>query len=105
VRRLGRKLQSDRHGHEPTYLPVAGDVGHTLKVEETATNAGGSGGRSPRAPRGRAGNKTFGKTAMVLAGHLRLRTQRVNSYALPEAGSVTKLTMYLAPTAKRANRS
>jgi len=27
-----------------TYVPVAGDVGHTLKVEETATNAGGSGG-------------------------------------------------------------
>src|SRR5205807_990371 len=25
-----------------TYTPVAGDVGHKLKVEETATNAGGS---------------------------------------------------------------
>src|SRR5204862_506377 len=26
-----------------TYVPVAADVGHALKVEETATNAGGSG--------------------------------------------------------------
>ena len=26
-----------------TYVPVAGDVGHTIKVEETASNAGGSG--------------------------------------------------------------
>src|SRR5207237_398941 len=27
-----------------TYVPVAGDVGHMLKVAETASNAGGSGG-------------------------------------------------------------
>src|SRR6202035_3806728 len=26
-----------------TYVPVAGDVGHTIKVEETASNAGGPG--------------------------------------------------------------
>ena len=26
-----------------TYVPVAGDVGHTIKVEETASNEGGSG--------------------------------------------------------------
>src|SRR5205823_1056341 len=25
-----------------TYVPVAGDVGHTLRVQETASNAGGS---------------------------------------------------------------
>jgi hypothetical protein len=30
-----------------TYVPVAGDVGHTIKVEESATNAGGTGGPVP----------------------------------------------------------
>ena len=28
-----------------TYMPVAGDVGHTIRVEETASNEGGSGSR------------------------------------------------------------
>src|SRR5205807_2108427 len=39
-----------------TYVAVAGDVGHTLKVEEIATNAGGSGGPA-----------TSGATAVVAA--------------------------------------
>src|SRR5256885_6746517 len=39
-----------------TYVPVAADVGHALKVEETATNAGGS------------GSATSAATAAVAAG-------------------------------------
>jgi hypothetical protein len=33
-----------------TYVPVAGDVGHTLKVQETASNSGGPGGPAKSVP-------------------------------------------------------
>src|SRR5205085_285659 len=33
-----------------TYVPVAGDVGHTLRVQETASNAGGSSAPASSAP-------------------------------------------------------
>src|SRR3984893_152560 len=36
----------------PTYVPAAGDVGHTLVVEETASNEGGSGVPALSAPTG-----------------------------------------------------
>ena len=35
-----------------TYVPVAGDVGHTIEVQETASNAGGSSGPASAGPTG-----------------------------------------------------
>ena len=40
---------------DPTYTPTSDDVGHTLAVEETASNAGGD-----------AAPADFGPTAVVL---------------------------------------
>ncbi len=40
---LGEACLPISHATEQTYVPVSGDVGHTLRVQETATNAGGSG--------------------------------------------------------------
>ncbi|HEV7586329.1 MAG TPA: hypothetical protein VGO14_11180 [Solirubrobacteraceae bacterium] len=86
-----------------TYVAGAGDVGHTLAVQERATNAGGSGGPATSAATAvvqQAAVGTFGKTTVGGASDSFLADRkRVNRYALGSAGSVTKLSMYLAPTA------
>src|SRR5205085_59055 len=83
-----------------TYVPVAADVGHTLRVQETASNAGGPGspatsaataavtppapiGRAPRrgrgtAPQGQALTESHGTWTNEPAGH-RYQLQRCNS--------------------------
>src|SRR5207245_2347421 len=40
---LGANCQPISAATSQTYVPVAGDVGHTIRVQETASNAGGSG--------------------------------------------------------------
>jgi hypothetical protein len=85
-----------------TYVPVAGDAGHTIEVQETASNAGGS--SSPATSSATAvvqqAGATFGKTSVGGASDSFLADRkRVSRYSLPVAGSVTKLSTYLAPTA------
>jgi hypothetical protein len=90
-----------------TYLPAAPDVGHTIAVQETASNAGGSGGpaTSVATPVVQQGSATFGKTNVGASSDtFNSNRKRVNRYALPVAGSVTKLTIYLAPTAKAGSQ-
>ena len=85
-----------------TYVPVAGDVGHTIRVEETAKNEGGSGepaSSSATAVVVAPSTKTFGTTTVGASSDtFASERKRVNSYALGEPGSVTKLSVYLAPT-------
>jgi len=85
-----------------SYVAVAGDVGHTLAVQETATNAGGSGGPVTSGATAVVGKapKTFGTTTVGASKDtFASERKRVNRYALPEAGAVTKLSVYLEPTA------
>jgi hypothetical protein len=84
-----------------TYVLAEGDVGHTLAVQETATNAGGSGGPVTSATTAvvRAASATFGTTTVGASKDtFASERKRVNRYALPEPGSVTKLSVYLEPT-------
>jgi len=84
-----------------TYLPAAPDVGHTIAVQETASNAGGSGGPATSSATAvvQQGSVTFGKTNVGASSDtFSSNRKRVNRYALPTAGSVIKLTIYLVPT-------
>ena len=57
---------------------------------------GASAGAAPAAG---AATATFGKTTVgASSDYFVSERKRMNAYALPEAGSVTKLSVYLAPT-------
>src|SRR6202043_3629812 len=84
-----------------TYVPVAGDVGHTIAVQETAANTGGSSAPASSSATAvvLAAPATFGKTTIGASPDTFLADRkRVNRYALPTAGTLTKLSVYLAPT-------
>jgi subtilisin family serine protease len=84
-----------------TYLLGASDLGKTLRVAVTASNGAG-----PSAPATSAqtavvqqGPTTFGKTTVgASSDSFAANRKRVSRYALTSAGSVTKLSIYLAPT-------
>jgi hypothetical protein len=87
-----------------TYVPVAGDVGHALRVQETASNAGGSGSPATSSATSAVAG-TFGKTTVgTSSGMFSSGRKRVNHYAFGTAGSVAKLTIYLAPTGKTSSQ-
>jgi hypothetical protein len=84
-----------------TYAAGLSDVGSTLRVAVTASNSVG-----PSAPASSAQTavvtapaaQTFGKTSVgASVDSFAANRKRVNRYALPSAGSVTKLSVYLAP--------
>ncbi|MEA2209267.1 MAG: hypothetical protein QOF54_1744, partial [Solirubrobacteraceae bacterium] len=86
-----------------TYVPIEADVGHTLEVQEVASNTGGS--SSPVSSGATAvvqspsTTATFGKTTVGASSDSFLADRkRVSRYALTTAGTVTKLSIYLAPT-------
>jgi hypothetical protein len=85
-----------------TYTLAQADVGSTLRVAVTATNTGG---KSAPATSGATGvvqqaTATFGKTNVGAGTDTFLADRkRVSRYALSAAGSVSKLSIYLAPTA------
>jgi hypothetical protein len=87
-----------------TYTPVAGDVEHTLRVQETASNEGGPGAPASSAATAKIAPaappaSTFGKTSIgASSDSFSANRKRVSAYTLPVAGSVSKLTVYLAPT-------
>jgi len=84
-----------------TYVPVAADVGHTLEVQETATNAAGASSPATSAATAvvQQATATFGKTGVGASSDTFVADRkRVNRYAIATAGSVSKLSVYLAPT-------
>jgi hypothetical protein len=84
-----------------TYVPVAADVGHTLEVQETATNAAGASSPATSAATAvvQQATATFGKTSVGASSDTFVADRkRVNRYAIATAGSVSKLSVYLAPT-------
>ena len=82
-----------------TYVPVAGDVGHTIRVQETASNAGGSGAPATSSATTAVtapSSQTFGKTSVgAVKDYFGFERKRVNRYALPSAATVSKLSVYL----------
>jgi hypothetical protein len=82
-----------------TYVPVAADLGHTIRVQEEAHNEGGTAAPATSSATAVV-TATFGKTNVGASTDVFLAgRKRVNRYALAGGGSVTKLSIYLAPTA------
>ena len=70
-------------------------------MQETASNAGGSSSPATSAQTAvvPSGTAVFGKTTVgASSDSFRVDLKRVNRYALPAAGSITKLSIYLAPS-------
>ncbi|HEV2981181.1 MAG TPA: S8 family peptidase [Solirubrobacteraceae bacterium] len=88
---------------KPTYVVQGGDVGHALRVQETAGNAGGSGASatSEATHAVTPSYATFGKST-VGASTSRIVANRktVTRYQLARAGTVVKLSVYLHPARK-----
>jgi subtilisin family serine protease len=94
---------SDISGATTTsYTLVAADVGSTIGIAVTASNAAGSGTASS-APTGvvqsaSGSSGTFGLTTVgANTDNVVANRKRVDHFQLPVAGSVSKLTMYLYP--------
>jgi hypothetical protein len=87
-----------------TYVSIAGDVEHTLRVQETTGNEGGAGAAAVSAATAKVTpapppQSTFGKTSVgTSTDTFSANRKRVSAYTLPVAGSVSKLSAYLAPT-------
>jgi hypothetical protein len=87
-----------------TYTLTSSDVGSTIRVAVRAENGGGKSGFVSSAATAvvtekKAEPKTFGRTTVGASTDTFLADRkRVSSYALSEAGSVSKLSIYLAPT-------
>ncbi|HEV7585714.1 MAG TPA: choice-of-anchor D domain-containing protein, partial [Solirubrobacteraceae bacterium] len=85
-----------------TYTLTSGDVGSTIRLAVTASNAGGA---SPAASSAQTSvvvlpSETFGKSTVGASPDSFLADRkRVNRYALSGAGTLSKLSIYLAPTA------
>src|SRR5207244_2727369 len=86
-----------------TYVPVSSDVGHTLRVSESAGNAAGwSGAQESSATQAVTSQQltaAFGKTAVgKLADRGMFANYKiVHRAALSQPGSVTKLSVYAIP--------
>ncbi|MCW3027812.1 MAG: hypothetical protein JWN81_1023, partial [Solirubrobacterales bacterium] len=84
-----------------TYVVKSADLGSTLRVAVTASNTAGK--SAPASSEHTAvvqqGVATFGKTAVGgSSDSFAANRKRVNRYALSVAGTVSKLSIYLAPT-------
>ena len=85
-----------------TYAVASPDLGSTLRVSVTATNAGGSSAPASSAQTAvvaQGGPSTFGKTSVGASSESDpANLKGVLKYALPTAGTVSKLSIYLQPT-------
>ena len=84
-----------------SYTLAPADVGSTLRVTVTATNGGGPSAAVTSAQTMVVAQaaSTFGKTSVGASSDVFVaERKRVNRYALATPGSVTKLSIYLAPT-------
>ena len=91
-----------------TYALGSGDVGHTLRVAVTASNQAGSSSATSAAtatvapaPPTTFGTTTVGANAYSFVANFK----RANPYQLTVAGSVSKLTIYLQPTAQSGTQT
>lgn len=85
-----------------TYTLAASDVGSTVRVAVAASNSAGSSAPASSAQTAviTQGTATFGKTSIgASADSYAANRKRVSRYALPTAGTLTRLSAYLAPTA------
>jgi iron transport multicopper oxidase len=83
-----------------TYVLTSEDVGYTIAVQETASNASGAGEAATSGPTAvvQSTPATFGKTAVgASSDYFVAERKRVNRYALSAAGTVSKLSIYLTP--------
>ncbi|HEV7584507.1 MAG TPA: S8 family serine peptidase [Solirubrobacteraceae bacterium] len=98
----GAKCAAVEGATSATYSLGQPDVGTTLRVSVTASNAAGastpaSSGQTAVVQQGPA---TFGKTSVgASSDSYAANRKRVNHYTLPVPGTVSKLSIYLAPTA------
>jgi hypothetical protein len=84
-----------------TYTLGSPDVGSTVRVAVTAANSAGSSAPASSAQTTivAQGTATFGKTSIsASADSYAANRKRVSRYALPTAGTLTKLSTYLAAT-------
>jgi subtilisin family serine protease len=84
-----------------SYTVASADVGSTLRVALTASNSAGASApaSSTQTALIQQGAATFGKTTVGTSGDsYAANRKRVNRYALPVNGTVSKLSIYLAPT-------
>jgi hypothetical protein len=86
-----------------TYTVGSADVGSTVRVAVTASNLAGASAPASSAQTAvvQQSSATFGKISVgAFPGSYPSNRKQVNRYALPTAGSVTKLSIYLAPSSK-----
>jgi hypothetical protein len=87
-----------------SYVPSEADVGHTLRVAETASNAGGSGSATSSATAvvSKPATARFGKTTVgaVRDNGMFANYKIVHKATLSISGSVTKLSVYAIPGTK-----
>jgi hypothetical protein len=91
-----------------TYSPLAADVGSTLRVEVTASNERGSSkaALSPATATVTAGPQTFGDTTVGASAEADpANLKAASKYALPSAGTLSKLSLYLQPTGTAGTQS
>jgi hypothetical protein len=84
-----------------TYPLTSADVGSTLRVAVTAENPGGASAPASSAQTAvvQQTNATFGKTTVgASTDSFRADRKRVNRYTLASAGTLVKLSIYLAPS-------
>src|SRR5262249_26984209 len=89
-------------GQTQTYVLGPADVGFTSRVTAPASNAGGPSAPASSAPTALVqpapATATLGKTTIgASSDYFAAERKRVNRYALTAAGSLTKLSVYLAP--------
>jgi thermitase len=85
-----------------SYTLTAADVGSTVRVAVTASNSAGSSAPATSAQTAvvQPGSATFGVTSVGgSSDSYAANRKRVSRYTLGTSGSVTKLSIYLAPTA------
>ena len=95
---LGEGCKNITGATAATYKLKSTEVGSTLRVIVTAKNGGGEAAATSIQTTPVAGAPTFGPTTPgTLSDTFAANRKRVSRYALPVSGSVTKLSIYLAP--------
>jgi PQQ-like domain/Abnormal spindle-like microcephaly-assoc'd, ASPM-SPD-2-Hydin len=100
----GEKCAAIAEATAKTYTLTSADVGFTIRVEVSAENGGGKSSfvSSPQTAvvtEKAVAPKQLGKTSVGGSSDtFKADRKRVNRYALAEAGTVSKLSIYLAPT-------
>jgi hypothetical protein len=106
----GEKCAAIAEAKAQTYTLTSADVGSTIRVAVSAENGGGKSGFVSSAQTAvvsekKVEPKTLGKTTVGKStDSFKADRKRVNHYALAEAGTISKLSIYLAPTATKGEQ-